>query len=149
VMRYRDYNDGEPIFHTLTLGRDQIQHHMYLLLKSQTMDDEGFSSVQFNLPAMPRLLVDVARFNEMYYREHFLELITSGLSSLEAMSPAKVVEAEAPEDEEEWVCDDCTERLRKEAENAEKERAARRLRRSQRLCERNLRDNRARCNKDY
>lgn len=100
VLRYRDSNDGNPVVHRITVGRNQLLEHMYLLLKSQGMDDDGFKSVQFTLPAMPRLFVKISRFNEMYYREHLLELITNGLDTLETMKTA----ADA---EKEWVCDDC------------------------------------------
>lgn len=105
---YKDANaGGPPVIHTMTLEHDDVVDHMYLVLKSQALDDDGFESIQFNLPAMPRLLVNISRLNEMYYREHLLELIQNGLDCLDAMSPT-------PE-EEEWICDDCTERLETEA----------------------------------
>lgn len=99
----------------MTPERYEVVDHMYLVLKNQGMDDDGFESVQFNLPAMPSMLVRVSRFNEIYYREHLLELIENALDCLDVMK-------RRPE-EEEWICDDCTERLdtdaRIEAKNQE------------------------------
>ena len=56
------------------------------------MDDDGFKSVQFSLPAMPRILVDVWKFKEVYYREHFLDLLENGLDTLDRVETTSALQ---------------------------------------------------------
>lgn len=103
TMTFKDADggcDNQPIYHTMSLDRDRLLNHMYFTLKNQIMDDDGFQSVQFNMPAMPRLLVKVSRLSDSYYREHLLDLIEH---ALDCIAPT--------EEEEEWVCNDCTAHL--------------------------------------
>jgi hypothetical protein len=84
VVTYTDENQGSPVFHTISFGcRMDLVNHLYLTLKNQAIDDDGFKSVQFSLPAMPRILVDAWKFKEVYYREHFLDLLENGLDTLD------------------------------------------------------------------
>ena len=84
VLTYNDENNGSPVTHTMRFGcRMDLVNHLYLTLKNQAMDDDGFKSVQFSMPAMPRMLVDAWKFKEVYYREHFLDLLENGLDCLD------------------------------------------------------------------
>ena len=103
IMTFKDADggcDNLPLYHTLSMDRDRLLNHMYVTLKNQVMDDDGFESLQFNMPAMPRLLVSVSRFSDSYYREHFLDLIEN---AMDCISPQV--------QEEEWICNDCTAHL--------------------------------------
>ena len=111
VVTYTDENQGSPVFHTISFGcRMDLVNHLYLTLKNQAMDDDGFKSVQFSLPAMPRILVPIDRFREAYYREHFLDLLENGLDTLDrvettsalqkARQKAKAEKAKAEAEEE-------------------------------------------------
>jgi hypothetical protein len=111
VLTYNDENNGSPVTHTISFGcRMDLVNHLYLTLKNQAMDDDGFKSVQFSLPAMPRILVSIDRFREAYYREHFLDLLENGLDTLDrvettsalqkARQKAKAEKAKAEAEEE-------------------------------------------------
>lgn len=111
VLTYNDENNGSPVTHTISFGcRMDLVNHLYLTLKNQAMDDDGFKSVQFSLPAMPRILVSIDRFREAYYREHFLDLLENGLDTLDrvettsalqkAREKAKAEKAKAEAEEE-------------------------------------------------
>jgi hypothetical protein len=84
VITYSDPNEGEPVVHQMSgLYRDKVLEYVYMLLKNQYVDEEGFDKVQVNIPAMPRVIVSGEKFNQVYYREHFQELIGFGLDNLE------------------------------------------------------------------
>jgi hypothetical protein len=81
---YTDYNNGKPITFNLTTDkRGDIMQYMYLLFKNQSLDEEAPSRVQVNIPSMPRMIVSGDKFQEVYYREHFSELIDSGLDFMD------------------------------------------------------------------
>ena len=89
-VRYKDVNDGvstkahSPVMHLLIgMGHERVLRHVYLLLKNQYLDVQGFSQIQLDVPAMPRILVDVWKFKEVYYREHVCELIGAALENLD------------------------------------------------------------------
>ena len=82
-LTYMDPNEGNPITHKLKgLYRQQVVDHMYLLLKNQYIDEEGFEQIQFSMPAMPRLIVAASQLREVYYRDHFCELVSNSLDLL-------------------------------------------------------------------
>lgn len=84
VITYSDPNEGVPVVHQMSgLYRDKVLEYVYMLLKNQYIDEEGFDKVQVNIPAMPRVIVSGEKFNEVYYREHFQGLIGFGLDNLE------------------------------------------------------------------
>lgn len=81
---YTDNNNGKPItFNLTTENRADIMQYMYLLFKNQSLDEEAPSKVQVNIPSMPRIIVSGDKFQELYYREHFSELIDSGLDFMD------------------------------------------------------------------
>jgi hypothetical protein len=77
-------NNHHPThIHTLrTLFHSTVNHHLNLLFKSLSIDDEPFHQVQFTLPAMPRILVNVEKFKDAYYRDHFMNLINNALDQI-------------------------------------------------------------------
>ena len=82
---------GSKIVHVMSgLYRQKVLDYIYYLLKNQYLDEEGFESLQVDLPAMPTMIVKGSSIRDVYYREHFYELIGFGLDSLE--STTKVVE---------------------------------------------------------
>ena len=84
---YVDENNGSPVVHEVTFAkRSDLMNHVYLILKNQMVDDDGFQAVQFTLPAMPRMLVYTDKFREVYYREHFLDLIENALDCLDRLA---------------------------------------------------------------
>ena len=85
-VTYVDENNGDPVTHRMNyLYRARVMDHFYLVLKNQMIDDDGFEAVQFNMPAMPRMLVNATKFKDVYYREHFLDLIGNALDCLDTL----------------------------------------------------------------
>jgi len=88
---YRDQNNGEPITHEVSgLYRARVLEYLYTLFKNQALDEEGYKSVQLTLPALPRLIVSGDKFKDLYYREHFLEAVGTGLDLLDNTETIKV-----------------------------------------------------------
>ena len=88
---YRDQNNGEPITHEVSgLYRARVLDYLYMLFKNQALDEEGYKSVQLTLPALPRLIVSGDKFKDLYYREHFLEAVGTGLDLLDNTESLKV-----------------------------------------------------------
>lgn len=89
---YRDQNNGEPITHEVTgLYRARVIDYIYMLLKNQSLDEEAYKSVQLTLPALPRIIVSGDKFKDLYYREHFLEAVGTGLDLLDNTESVKKV----------------------------------------------------------
>jgi hypothetical protein len=87
-ITYKDPNDGSSVTHLMKgLYRQKVLDYVYMLLKNQYLDEEKFTFLQFTLPGMPRVLVSAAKFEDVYYREHFYELIGFSLDSLENTTP--------------------------------------------------------------
>ena len=89
-VTYRDANVGigvvgcSPVVHKLTgLYRERVLEHVYLLLKNQYLDTDGFAEIQIDVPAMPRVLLKADSMYDLYYRDHIYELIGSALDNLE------------------------------------------------------------------
>ena len=84
VVTFTDENDGDPVVHKMSgLYQAKVLDYVYMLLKNQYLDEEGFDKVQVNIPAMPRMIVSGSKFSDIYYRQHFYELIGFGLDNLE------------------------------------------------------------------
>ena len=89
-ITYRDQNNGDPITHEVTgLYRARVLEYLYTLFKNQSLDEEGYKSVQLTLPALPRMIVSGEKFKDLYYREHFLEAVGTGLDLLDTTSSIK------------------------------------------------------------
>jgi hypothetical protein len=89
---YKDQNNGTPITHVMRgLYRQRVLDYLYMLFKNQSLDEESYKDVQVTLPAMPRIIVSGDKFKDLYYREHFLELIANSLDTLENVSTKKFV----------------------------------------------------------
>ena len=90
VVTYTDPNEGNSLVYKMSgLYRQKVLDYVYYLMKNQYLDEEGFDRVQVNMPAMPRMIVDGEKFKDIYYRDHFYDLIGFGLDNLE--NTAKVV----------------------------------------------------------
>lgn len=91
IRKNLDYNDFEVIYsepdgvrHTMTgFYRMRVIDYLYMLFKNQSLDEQGYASIQFNLPAMPCVLISGDKMKDLYYREHFLELVGNALDTLE------------------------------------------------------------------
>jgi len=91
-ITYRDQNNGETITHEATgLYRQRVIEYLYILFKNQALDEEGYKSVQLTLPALPRLIVSGDKFKDLYYREHFLEAVETGLDLLDTTESIKKI----------------------------------------------------------
>ena len=87
---YRDQNNGTPISHIVSgLYRARVIDYLYIVFKNQSLDEEGYKSIQLTLPALPRLIVSGDKFKDLYYREHFLEAVGTGLDLLENTTSIK------------------------------------------------------------
>ena len=84
VVTFTDPNEGDPVVYKMSgLYHQKVLDYVYYLMKNQYLDEEGFDRVQVNMPAMPRMIVDGEKFKDLYYRDHFYELIGFGLDNLE------------------------------------------------------------------
>ena len=89
-ITYTDPNEGSAIKHQMTgLYHKKVVEYIYLLLKNLYLDEQKFKNVQINMPAMPRMMVSSSMFSDLYYREHFAELIEFGLDTLENVEVVK------------------------------------------------------------
>lgn len=89
-ITYKDQNNGTPITQIARgLYRQRVIDYLYMLFKNQALDEVSYKSIQVTLPAMPRIIVSGDKFRDLYYREHFLELITKSLDTLENVSTVK------------------------------------------------------------
>ena len=118
---YVDENNGSPVVHAMTFSeRSDLMNHVYLVMKNQMIDDDGFQAVQFTLPAMPRMLVYTDKFREVYYREHFLDLIENALNCLDRLtvssSKSNAKKSIKSRRDEAWLAADIATARAKEAE---------------------------------
>ena len=91
-ITYKDQNNGSPVTHIVNgLYRSRVIDYLYMLFKNQALDEEAYKSVQLTLPAMPRIIVSGDKFKDLYYREHFLELVGNSLDLLENVTNEKKV----------------------------------------------------------
>ncbi len=91
-ITYKDQNNGTPITQIASgLYHQRVIDYLYMLFKNQALDEESYKSIQVTLPAMPRIIVSGDKFKDLYYREHFLELIGKSLDTLENVSTVKKV----------------------------------------------------------
>jgi len=91
IKKNYSYNEFEvtytdrptSIVHTITgLSHSSLMEYVYLLLKSLYMDEEGCKNVQVNIPGMPCMVVSANKLSDLYYREHFEDLIRTGVDLL-------------------------------------------------------------------
>ena len=83
-ISYSDQNNGDSVTHNATgLYRARVLDYLYTVFKNQALDEDGYKNVQLTLPAMPRIIVSGDKFKDLYYREHFLEAVGTGLDMLE------------------------------------------------------------------
>jgi hypothetical protein len=93
TVTYTDSNDGDTIKHRMEgLYHAKVLDYVYYLMKNQFLDEEGFDKFQINMPALPRMIVGGDKFKDVYYRNHFYDLIGFGLDSLETTTSVKKVE---------------------------------------------------------
>jgi len=81
-VTYTDYNIGLPVTHRLSMQYNEVLDYIYIILKNQSMDKEGFSEIQVSVPAIPRLIVSADKMKQLYYRDHFFNMIREGLKML-------------------------------------------------------------------
>jgi hypothetical protein len=90
-ITYVDQNGGSRITHNLSgLTHSCVLNYLYMLFKNQSLDEEGYKSVQLTLPALPRIIVSGEKFKDLYYREHFLMAIETGLEHIENVENVKL-----------------------------------------------------------
>lgn len=86
VATYVDPNDGLRLQHTLNgLYYNSAMEYVDHILKGAVVDDDGPISIQVDCPALPSILMAVSKLRgDVYYRDHLLERIGFGLTSLES-----------------------------------------------------------------
>ena len=90
-ITYTDPNEGSMIKQKVTgLYREKVLQYIYLLMKNLYLDEQKFKNVQFNMPAMPRVMVSCTEFSDLYYRDHIEELMGFCLDTLESVEDVKV-----------------------------------------------------------
>jgi hypothetical protein len=90
-ITYTDPNEGSKIKQRITgMYREKVLQYMYLLMKNLYLDEQKFKDVQFNMAGMPRMIVSSSEFSDVYYRDHFEELMGFGLDTLDSVEDVKV-----------------------------------------------------------
>jgi hypothetical protein len=91
-LTYIEHTNGcETVKHSATgLYHDKVMDYIYMVFKNQYLDEEPYSHIQINVPAMPRIMISGDKFNEVYYRVHVRELISTGLDLLETTTVVSV-----------------------------------------------------------
>ena len=80
----RDKNAGSEMSHRIEMStKEKVIDYLYLLLKSISLDEDGYEHVQINIPLMPRILFSVKSLKDLYNRDHVNDLLRMGLDVLE------------------------------------------------------------------
>lgn len=80
----QDQNAGRKLSHRLEgTTKDKVLNYFYLLMKSFSLDEDGYENIQINVPLMPRVLFSVASLKDLYVRDHVNDLLRLGLDVLE------------------------------------------------------------------
>ena len=83
-VTYSEKSTGTSFTQKLTgLYREKVMQYVYMLLKNQSLDEEGYTSFQINMVAMPGIIVGADKLKDLYYRDHFYEMIGSGLDLMD------------------------------------------------------------------
>ena len=91
ITKNLNYNDfdvaySEPgcVNHKMTgFYRTRVINYLYMIFKNQSLDEQGYTNIQFGLPGMPCVIISGDKMKDLYYREHFLELVGTALDTLE------------------------------------------------------------------
>lgn len=75
--------DTPYIFKSSGMYLEKVLDYVYVLIKNQYVDDEPYDTIQFDIPAMPPILVKSEKFKDSYYRDHLFQLVSTGLNMLE------------------------------------------------------------------
>ena len=81
--------DAPLVYKSTGMYRDKVLNYVYMVVKNQYADDEPYKHVQVNIPGMPRVIMSSAKFQEVYFREHLYDLISTGLDLLETTQLVK------------------------------------------------------------
>ena len=80
----KDMNEGDKVTHRLEgTTKDTVMKYLYHLLKNFSLDDDGYQSIQVNVPLMPRVLFTGASLKDLYVREHLQDVLNLGLDLVE------------------------------------------------------------------
>jgi hypothetical protein len=80
----KDMNSGNKMTHRLEgTTKDMVMKYLYHLLKNLSLDDDGYESIQVNVPLMPRVLFMGASLKDLYVREHLQDVLNLGLDLVE------------------------------------------------------------------
>jgi hypothetical protein len=83
-VTYHENSSGAQFTQNLNgLYRQKVMQYVYMLLKNHALDEEGYSSIQINMLAMPSVIVTANKMKDLYYRDHFYDMIASGLDLME------------------------------------------------------------------
>jgi len=83
-IKLNDMNSGDKVTHRLEgTNKNMVMKYLYHLLKNISLDDDGYESIQVNVPLMPRVLFTAASLKDLYVREHLEDLLNLGLDLVE------------------------------------------------------------------
>ena len=83
-IKLNDMNSGDKVTHRLEgTNKNVVMKYLYHLLKNISLDDDGYESIQVNVPLMPRVLFTAASLKDLYVREHLEDLLNLGLDLVE------------------------------------------------------------------
>ena len=82
----RDGSSPAILFRSLSMSHAKVLEYVYILLKNQSLDSEPYEFIQVNNPAMPRVMFKGDQFQDVYYRDHVYEMVSTGLDLLDTTS---------------------------------------------------------------
>lgn len=77
-VTYADHGEGNCIKYTFTASSQGVREYLETTLSLLQQDDEPFQRIQFNLPAFPRIMVDLGKLQD----EAFMDTIWCAIASV-------------------------------------------------------------------
>lgn len=70
----------------------RVMRYVRCFLKSLVLDEEGYKSVQLDVPGLPQFITRVSQLRDLYVRQHLEDMVELGLDLLwDGLETTKVV----------------------------------------------------------
>ena len=91
-VTYADHGEGNILKYTFTASAQGVQEYLKTTLDLLQKDDEPFQRLQFNLPAYPRIMVDLRKLQDEAFMDTIWHAIASVCDDWPLRLPNKVEE---------------------------------------------------------
>jgi hypothetical protein len=74
-------DSGKETWYNKVYGqtRGRTMRYVWILLKSLTLDEDGYERIQVDVPGLPQFLTRVSNLRDLYVRQHIEEMVELGL----------------------------------------------------------------------